>query len=197
MEFDELSKRVIGCAIEVHRELGPGLLESTDEQCLAHELKLNGIAFRLQHPQPVEYKGIRLDCGYRVDVLFDTVDHRQMRELLGRRVQDGVIARLIAKWLKAGVWEKGQVSYPEAGTPQGGVICQRPPALPFGLPAAGCLAPLGSSASPITGASRAAATTWCRSKPPSRGSVGRCVRSGNGGGRTATCLGRSSSACST
>jgi len=48
---------------------------------------------------------------------FDTVDHRQMRELLGRRVQDGVIARLIAKWLKAGVWEKGQVSYPEAGTP--------------------------------------------------------------------------------
>jgi hypothetical protein len=58
MEFDELSKRVIGCAIEVHRELGPGLLESTYEQCLAHELKLNGIAFRLQHPQPVEYKGI-------------------------------------------------------------------------------------------------------------------------------------------
>ena len=52
MEFDELSKRVIGCAIEVHRELGPGLLESTDEQCLAHELKLNGIAFRLQHPHP-------------------------------------------------------------------------------------------------------------------------------------------------
>jgi len=53
---------------------------------------------------------------------FDTVGHSQMRELLGRRVQDGVIVRLIAKWLKAGVWEKGQVSYPEEGTPQGGVI---------------------------------------------------------------------------
>jgi RNA-directed DNA polymerase len=53
---------------------------------------------------------------------FDTVDHRQMRELLSRRVQDGVINRLIAKWLKAGVWEKGTVSYPEQGTPQGGVI---------------------------------------------------------------------------
>jgi RNA-directed DNA polymerase len=53
---------------------------------------------------------------------YDTIDHRHMRELLGRRVQDGVIARLIAKWLKAGVWEKGQVSYPEEGTPQGGVI---------------------------------------------------------------------------
>jgi group II intron reverse transcriptase/maturase len=53
---------------------------------------------------------------------FDTVDHRKMQELLGRRVQDGVITRLIAKWLKAGVLEKGTVSYPEEGTPQGGVI---------------------------------------------------------------------------
>jgi len=68
MEFDELSNRVIGCALEVHRELGPGLLESTYEQCLARELKLNGIRFKLQHPQPVEYKGVRLDCGYRVDL---------------------------------------------------------------------------------------------------------------------------------
>ena len=53
---------------------------------------------------------------------FDTVDHRQMKELLGRRVQDGVITRLVAKWLKAGVWEEGEVSYPDKGTPQGGVI---------------------------------------------------------------------------
>jgi len=71
MEFDELSKRVIGSALEVHRELGPGLLESTYEQCLAHELKLNGIRFELQHPLPVKYKGVRLDCGYRVDVLVE------------------------------------------------------------------------------------------------------------------------------
>ena len=71
MEFDELSKRVIGCALEVHRELGPGLPESTYEQCLAHELKLNGIRFKLQHPQPVEYKGVRLDCGYRADLLIE------------------------------------------------------------------------------------------------------------------------------
>jgi GxxExxY protein len=71
MEFDELSNRVIGCAIEVHRELGPGLLESSYEQCLAHELTLNGIGFQLQYPLPVAYKGIRLDCGYRVDVLVE------------------------------------------------------------------------------------------------------------------------------
>ncbi len=63
MEFDELSKRVIGCAIEVHRILGPGLLESTYEQCLAYELHQAGIPFKLQHALPVEYKGIRLDCG--------------------------------------------------------------------------------------------------------------------------------------
>ena len=73
MEFDDLSYRVIGCAIEVHRVLGPGLLESTYEQCLAHELKVNRIGFKLQYPIPVEYKGVRLDCGYRVDVLVEDV----------------------------------------------------------------------------------------------------------------------------
>ena len=71
MEFDDLSNRVIGCAIEVHRHLGPGLLESTYEQCLAHELTRNGIAFQLQHPLPVRYKDVRLDCGYRLDMLIE------------------------------------------------------------------------------------------------------------------------------
>ncbi len=71
VEFDELSKRVIGCAIEVHRHLGPGLLESTYEQCLAHELNRNGITFQLQHPLPVQYKEVRLDCGYRIDLLVE------------------------------------------------------------------------------------------------------------------------------
>ena len=71
MEFDDLSNRVIGCAIEVHRVLGPGLLESAYEQCMAYELKRNGIAFELQHPQPVHYKEIRLDCGFRIDMLVE------------------------------------------------------------------------------------------------------------------------------
>ena len=71
MEKDPLTERVIGCAIEVHRALGPGLLESTYQQCLIHELKLNGIPFQAEKPIPVEYKGIRLDCGYRIDVLVD------------------------------------------------------------------------------------------------------------------------------
>ncbi len=71
MEFDALSNKVIGCAIEVHRNLGPGLLESTYEQCLAHELKIAEIPFKLQCPLPVEYKGVKLDCGYRIDLFVD------------------------------------------------------------------------------------------------------------------------------
>ena len=71
MEFDDLSGRVIGCALTVHRALCPGLLESAYEKCLAHELVLNGIAFKLPHLLPVEYKGCRLDCGYRIDLLIE------------------------------------------------------------------------------------------------------------------------------
>lgn len=71
VNFDKLSNRVIGCAIEVHRELGPGLLESTCEQCLARELSIQNISFEIQSPLPVQYKGLRLDCGYRVDLLIE------------------------------------------------------------------------------------------------------------------------------
>src|SRR5207249_6552161 len=69
MEFDELSRSVIGCAIEVHRNLGPGLLESTYRQCLACELSHAGIPFQMEVPLPVRYKDILLDCGYRIDLL--------------------------------------------------------------------------------------------------------------------------------
>ena len=69
--FSALSNRVIGAAIEVHRALGPGLLERTYQLCLAHELKQSGIRCKVEHPLPVEYKGIFLDCGYRVDILVE------------------------------------------------------------------------------------------------------------------------------
>jgi GxxExxY protein len=71
MKFDLLSNLVIGCALEVHRYLGPGLLESTYEQCLAREMQIRRVGFTLQWPLPVEYKGLRLDCGYRVDMLVE------------------------------------------------------------------------------------------------------------------------------
>ncbi|MEJ2356272.1 MAG: GxxExxY protein [candidate division WOR-3 bacterium] len=71
MKYSKLADRVIGRAIEVHRLLGPGLLESTYEECLAYEFKTNGISFKRQVALPVFYKEIKLDCGYRVDILVE------------------------------------------------------------------------------------------------------------------------------
>jgi len=66
---NELSQRVIGAAIEVHRALGPGLLESAYQNCLCRELELRQIPFTSEHPLPLEYKGLNLECGYRLDIL--------------------------------------------------------------------------------------------------------------------------------
>jgi GxxExxY protein len=67
----ELTSSIIGAAIEVHRALGPGLLESAYEECLCHELNLRRIRFRRQVDLPVIYKDVRLDCGYRIDLLIE------------------------------------------------------------------------------------------------------------------------------
>jgi GxxExxY protein len=73
-DLDELTERIIGCAIAVHRVLGPGLLESTYEACLAHELDKHGLHVAKQKEIPITYKSVKLDCGYRVDLLVnDTV----------------------------------------------------------------------------------------------------------------------------
>jgi len=64
-----LTKEIIGAAIEVHRHLGPGLLESAYQQCLARELQLKEIPYQYEWPVPLEYKGVRVKCGYRVDIL--------------------------------------------------------------------------------------------------------------------------------
>ena len=68
-EEDKLSKEIIGAAIEVHRSLGPGLLESAYEECLCRELAIRGLTFERQKPLAVSYKGVKLDCGYRLDVV--------------------------------------------------------------------------------------------------------------------------------
>ena len=67
----ELSDQVIGAAIEIHRQLGPGLLESAYQACLAHELSLRGILFVSQLDLPLTYKGVQLDVGYRIDLLVE------------------------------------------------------------------------------------------------------------------------------
>ena len=73
MNLNTLTHDIIGAAIEVHKHLGPGLLESAYEACLCHELTLRKISFARQQPLPVEYKGKRLDCGYRLDVVVEHV----------------------------------------------------------------------------------------------------------------------------
>ncbi len=69
IDINNLTGKVIGAAIEVHKALGPGLLESAHEECLCHEFKLRHFSFERQKELPIEYKGVKLDCGYRLDIV--------------------------------------------------------------------------------------------------------------------------------
>ena len=71
MDINQLSNKIIGAAIEVHKALGPGLLESAYEECLCEELDLRGLQYKRQEPLPLRYKGRKLDCGYRLDVVVE------------------------------------------------------------------------------------------------------------------------------
>jgi GxxExxY protein len=95
--LNELSQRVIAACIEVHRALGPGLLESAYEMCLARELTLAGIVFQRQVPVPVSYKGEFLDAGYRIDLL---VEGCLIVELKAARNPVGLIRAQVLTYLK-------------------------------------------------------------------------------------------------
>ena len=69
--YEELTREIRGAATEVHKELGPGLLESAYEECMCHELRLRGLQFQRQLALPVGYKGVKLDCGYRLDIVVE------------------------------------------------------------------------------------------------------------------------------
>jgi GxxExxY protein len=102
--FNELTEVIIGAAMEVHRALGPGLLESTYEMCLCRELSIRGIPFERQIPIPVEYKGVKLDCGYRADIVVDgaiLLEIKAIESLLP--IHD---AQLLS-YLKLGGWKNG------------------------------------------------------------------------------------------
>ncbi|MBA3694443.1 MAG: GxxExxY protein [Acidobacteria bacterium] len=72
-KINQITEKIIGCAISVHRGLGPGLLESAYEECLCFELTQNKLEFDSQVPLPVIYKGVKLDCGYRIDVVVENL----------------------------------------------------------------------------------------------------------------------------
>lgn len=69
IRINRLTEQIIGSAVEIHRALGPGLLEMAYEEFLCRELDLRGLPFQRQYPVPAQYKGVRLDCGYRLDLL--------------------------------------------------------------------------------------------------------------------------------
>jgi GxxExxY protein len=71
LKEEKLTEAIIGAAIEVHRVLGPGLMESVYEECLCHELSLRNISFKRQVPLPIKYKNVKLDCGYRLDIIAE------------------------------------------------------------------------------------------------------------------------------
>src|SRR5262249_47430562 len=70
-EINRLTERIIASALDIHRHLGPGLLETTYDECLCYELSIAGIKFQRQVPLPVQYKGLKLDCSYRLDLLVE------------------------------------------------------------------------------------------------------------------------------
>jgi len=81
MDINDLTGQIIGAAIEVHKALGPGLLESVYEECLCRELDLRKLHYKRQHAIPVQYKGVKLDCGYRIDLLVEDLVILELKSL--------------------------------------------------------------------------------------------------------------------
>ena len=106
MEINELSELIIGAAIEVHRALGPGLLESAYRQCLCYELSQRNIGFEIERPLPVIYKAIRLDCGCRLDLL---VNNQIVVELKSVDAIYPIVDAQLLTYLRLGGWKLGLI----------------------------------------------------------------------------------------
>jgi len=102
--INELTHEIIGSAIEVHRYLGPGLLESSYRECLCRELLLRRIDFRKEFNLPLQYKGMKLDCGYRVDIL---VEDLVLVELKAIHALAPVHEAQLLTYLRLGGWKLG------------------------------------------------------------------------------------------
>jgi len=104
MELNRITEQIIGAAIEVHKVLGPGLLESSYEECLCRELSLRDIPFERQKPLAVEYKGCKLDCGYRLDLL---VAEAVVVEIKACQAIEPIHEAQLLTYLKLGRWKIG------------------------------------------------------------------------------------------
>ncbi len=104
MKGDPLTEAIIGAGIEVHRVIGPGCLESTYLACMCRELTLRGISFERERPLPVMYKGERLDCGYRLDLLVSGMVVVELKAV--ERIEPIHEAQLLT-YLRLGGWKVG------------------------------------------------------------------------------------------
>lgn len=104
MVISGLTEKIIGAAIEVHKALGPALLESAYEGCLAHELSLANISYQRQVPLPVSCKSIKLDCGYRLDFL---IENKVVLELKAVNDLEAIHEAQLLTYLKLGGWPIG------------------------------------------------------------------------------------------
>lgn len=104
MNENELSNIIIGCAIEVHKQLGPGLLESAYQECLYFELKNKGLEVIKEKPMPIIYKEVKLDHGYRIDLL---VENKVVIEIKSVEMFTDVHTAQVLKYLKLGNYKLG------------------------------------------------------------------------------------------
>ena len=104
MNLRDLTRNIVGAGIEVHREIGPGLLESAYRQCMCHELTLRGLRFRCEVDLPVRYKGTLLNCGYRVDLVVEELIVVELKAV--EKIGPVHEAQLLT-YLKLGGWQIG------------------------------------------------------------------------------------------
>ncbi len=104
INYNQITEGIIGAAIEVHRQLGPGLLESAYQECLARELLLREIQFEREVPVPVVYKGVHLECGYRLDFLVSNAVVVEIKAVDG--IPPVFEAQLVT-YLSLGGWQVG------------------------------------------------------------------------------------------
>jgi len=102
--YNQITEKIIGAAIEVHRKLGPGLLESAYQECLGREMLLRSIPFEREVPVPVVYKDVHLECGYRLDFL---VNRSVVVEIKAVEVMPPVYEAQLLTYLRLGGWQIG------------------------------------------------------------------------------------------
>jgi len=106
MRVNDLTGAIIGAAIDVHRVLGPGLLESTYEECLCRELTLRGLRFKRQYPVPLEYKGLKLNKCYQLDLVVENICVVELKSI------EGILPIHIAQtltYMRLGNWKVGLI----------------------------------------------------------------------------------------